>query len=458
MWGSSVLYKQSMAGVSKYTLAKTNYQSNKFMNIKKLPNSQIEFEITVPWKDWEKCLDMAAAELSKEIRIAGFRPGKAPRNIVEQKIGKGALLNNAAEKAVQKSYADFIVSQKLDVIGSPKVEIKKIDEGKDLTFTATVAVMPEIKIKEAYKKAIKKINGEYRDKSPEIGDGDLGLELEKLANSRVKLVTVRREAGKNDNVEIDFSVLMGDVPIENGTSKKHPLIIGRGVFIPGFEENIIGMKEGEEKEFELSFPADYHKKDLAGKPATFKVKMNLVQERQMPEINDDFARSLGKFKSLDELKKNMREGLEHESRRKLEEQRRNEYFEKIIENAEAELPEIMVRQELHQMFHEFEHQLRPMGMSLEQYLRKLKKDKKELEKDWEPQAEKRIKSALALKEITRREEITVDSAEIEAEMNKSLRRYKGVKDLEKNIDTERLYNYTKGMLENEKVFEFLKKL
>jgi trigger factor len=286
----------------------------------------------------------------------------------------------------------------------------------------------------------------------------LDLELEKLANSRVKLVTVMREARKNDNVEIDFEVKIGGVPIENGTSKKHSLIIGRGVFIPGFEEHIIGMKEGEEKEFELKFPEDYHKKDLAGKPASFKVKVNLVQERQTPEINDEFAASLGKFENLEALKKNIEEGMEHENEHKIKDEKRTKYIEEIIKNCEIELPEILIHEEAHKMLDEFEYQLAPMGMNLDQYLTQIKKDKEELIHDWEPQAEKRVISALALKKIAKLENLEATSEEVEAEMNKTLQYYKNVKDMEKNIDMERLYNYSKGVLENEKVFEYLEKL
>jgi trigger factor len=426
--------------------------------IKKLPKSRIEIKISVPSAQWEKYLDVSAAEISKEFKIEGFRPGKAPRKMVEQKVGKGVVLNNAAEKAVKKSYVDFVVAEKLEVIGQPEVEIEKIEEGKDLEFVARVAVMPGIEIKNSYKKDIKKINEEFKDKTPEVSEDELQLELDKLANSRVKLVTVNREARNNDSVEIDFRVLVSGVPIEGGTSKNHPMIIGKGVFIPGFEENLIGMKENEEKEFELEFPKEYHKKDLAGKMATFQVKVKLVQERQTPEVDDDFAKSLGKFENLEALKKNIQEGMAKENQQKLKEQKRNEYIEKIIENSTVDLPEVLVHQEIHQMLHEFEQQLQMMGMNLVQYLGQLKKDKKELEKDWEPQAEKRVKSALALKEIAKLEEISLDSKEIEEEMNKTMQYYKNVKNMEKNIDMERLYNYTKGMLENEKVFEFLDRL
>jgi trigger factor len=426
--------------------------------IKKLPKSQIEFELVVAWKAWEKYLEQSAEELSQEIKIPGFRPGKAPRNLVEQKIGKSAILNEAAEKAVKKSYVDYILKEKIEAIGNPKVEIKEIEEGKDLKFDITVAIMPEIKVDGGYKKDIKAVNEEFGKKDVKVEENEIDLEIEKLANSRVKLVTVRREAKNNDSVEIDFEVLVGGVPIENGTSKKHPMIIGKGVFIPGFEENLIGMKEGEEKEFELAFPESYHKKDLAGKPALFKVKMNLVQERQTPEVNDDFAKSLGNFSDLAALRKNMKEGLEHEREHKLKEDRRAKFIDKIIENSKTDLPDILVTEELEKMLHEFEHQISPMGMTIDQYLENIKKNKEELKKDWKPQAEKRVISALALKQIVEDEDIKVDSKEVEAEMNKTMQYYKNVKDIEKNLDMERLFSYSKGILENERVFEMLEKI
>jgi len=274
----------------------------------------------------------------------------------------------------------------------------------------------------------------------------------------VQLVTVMRPAQKDDNVEVDFEVLMGGVPIENGTSKKHNLVIGRGVFIPGFEEQVIGMSEGEEKEFELTFPENYHKKDLAGKPATFRVKMNLVQERKTPELTDEFAAGLGKFKDLADLKQNMREGMEHENEHKLKDEKRAAILDEIIKNAEADLPEILITEETHKMEHELEQQLSSMNMNLDEYLTQLKKTRADLEKDWQPQAEKRVMSALVLTEVAKMQEIAAESAEVEAEMNKTLQYYKGVKDMKKNIDMERLYSFSKGVLENEKVFEYLEKL
>lgn len=426
--------------------------------IKKLPKSRVEIELTVAWNDWKKYLDQATEELSKEFKFPGFRPGKAPKRLVEQKIGKEPILNNAAEKAVRKNYVDFIVKEKIEAIGKPEVEIKKLKEGEELKFKAVVDVMPEVSIAESFRKGVKRINQDYAEKKPEVKEEEVKLELEKLGNSRVKLVTVRREAQKNDAVEIDFVVKVGGVPIENGTSKNHPLIIGRGVFIPGFEDNLIGMKEGEEKTFELNFPKDYHKKDLAGKLATFEVKVNLVQERQTPEINDDFAKSLGKFENLEMLKKNIKEGLEHELGHKMEHEKKGKYLDEIIKETKADVPQALVENEIENLMQEFEYQIQSMGMTLDDYLEKLKKKKEELRHDWEPQALKRATAALVMKELAKMLEIKVESEKIEEEMNKTLQYYKNVKDFSKNIDLERLYGYTKGMMENEEVFKELEKM
>ena len=426
--------------------------------IKKLPKSRIEFEVSVPWADWEKYLDVAAAEASAEIKIPGFRPGKAPRKMVEQKVGKGVILNNASEKAVQKSYVDFIRKEKLEVIGSPEIELKTVSAGKDLEYVARAAVISEIKVNGKYKKEIEKINKEYRNKKNEISEEELQLEMKKMANSRAKLVTVLREAAKNDRVEIDFNVLLGGFPIENGKSINHPLIIGQEVFVPGFENELIGMKAGANKEFELEFPKDYHSQSLAGKKATFQVTMKLVQERQIPEISDEFAKSLGNFENLEILKKNLQKNLEHEQKHKIKEQKRSEYLEKITENTEAEMPEILIREETQKMLHELEHQVQAIGINLDQYLQQIKKNRAELEKDWEPSAIKRVKSSMALNKIVEEEEIKLAAKEIEEEMNKTLQYYKDTQNLAKNIDMERLYSYTKGVLENEKVFEILEKL
>lgn len=427
------------------------------IEIKKLPKSELKIKTAIPWEKWKKFIDLAVTDISKEIKIKGFRPGKAPRNIIEQQVGEETILNNAAEKAIRENYADVLSEKKIAALGRPEVKILKIAEKNNLEYEINTAVMPSVKLN-PWQEEIKKINQAQQGEKVEIKKDEVSRELKKLAGSRAKLITVNREAQKGDGVEIDFQVNQNGVPIENGSGKKHNLILGKGTFIPGFEDNLVGMKSGEEKEFELKFPEEYKTGGLAGQSALFKVKMNLVQERKVPEIDDVFAKSLGKFESLPELEKNIKNGLLTEKKLQQKEQRRAGLIEKLIEKIEVDLPEILIQEEIIKMINELEAQIQPMGTTLDKYLEQMQKTRQDLEKDWKPQAEKRIKAALALSEIAKNKEVKVSSKEVEEEMNKTLSRYGDRKSLEKNIDLKKLYSYAEGTLINEKVFQILEKI
>ena len=422
--------------------------------IKKLPESQVEITVSVSWDEWEKYIEQAAVDYSKEIKIEGFRAGKAPRNMVEQKVGKGALLDAAAQRAVQGTYPKVVKDNKIDAIGSPKAEIIKLAEGNTLEYKCITAVVPEVSLK-PWKNAVEKINKEHAKKNAEVSNEEVQKELEEIAKSRVQHFTVEREAQDGDNVTLSFEVKKDGVPIENGTSKSHPMILGRGVFIPGFEEQVLGMKAGEIKDFELTFPKDYHEKSLAGAPAQFTVTVETVQERKSPDVTDEFARSLGKFKDLEDMRKNVKEGMEEEKKNELKEKHRGEIIDALVEATVVEIPHVLLHEELHKMIGEFEMQLQGMNATFEQYLQQVGKTVDEVEKEWEPQATKRIKAALALEEVAKEKEIEISNEDVEAEMNKTLAHYKKIQDVEKNIDLGRLYNYVKGMMQNEKVLEML---
>ncbi len=427
------------------------------MKLKKLPHSQVEINLSIPWEKWKKFFQETINNFSREIKVEGFRPGKVPREIIEQKVGLETILNQSAEKAIQNDYAQVIQKEKIEAIGAPQVELLKLAEGNDLEYKIITAVMPEVELKD-WESEVKRINKKYVDTKIDIKKDRIDQELKKLAESRVKLVAVNREARSGDSVQIDFDVLQNGVIIENGSSKNHNLILGRGVFIPGFEEKIIGMKAEEEKEFELKFPENYHAKNLAGKKAQFRVKMKAVQKRETPSIDDNFATSLGKFKNLQELKESLKEGLTEEEKIKIKNKQREEILDAIIEKMKVDLPQILLDEELHKMTHEFEDQLQRSGLNLDDYLKQINKKKEDLQKGWKPQAEKRIKSSLALDYLAKLKEIKVPSGEIEAEMNKVLQQYRGVKDLEKNIDMKRLYEYVKATLQNEKILQILEKM
>lgn len=430
------------------------------MDIKKLPKSKVEFKISVAWNDWKKFLDEAVVEISKDVKVEGFRAGKASRKIIEQKVGKESILSTAAQKTIEKIYPKKVKEMELDVIGSPEINIINLVEGSDLEFSIISAVMPKIKLKKDWKEGVKKVNADYAKEKIEIADKDALVEIEKIAKSRAKLVTVKRATQKEDSVVLDFEVKRDGIIIEGGSAKDHNLILGSNVFIPGFEEEIIGLKEGDDKEFELKFPKEYHEKNLAGKPAQFSVKLKLVQEREIPKVDDEFAKSLGEFKTLDDLVKNIKEGMSKEQKFKMQEKRRGDIVEVLVDKIEAEdeFPEIIIHEEIHKMMSELEGQIQQTGMNLTDYLEKLGKNTEQLEKDWEPQAIKRIKAALALENIIKEKEIEISSEKIEEAMNKTLQFYKNEKDLKNKIDMKRLYDYTSGMLKNEEVFKMLEKI
>jgi trigger factor len=413
--------------------------------------------VTVSWDEWEKYLDQAAEDFSKEIKIQGFRAGKAPRDMVEKKVGSAALLDAAAQKAVQGTYPKVVQEKKIEAIGAPQAEIVKLAEGNQLEYKVLTAIVPVATLK-PWKSEVEKINKENSKKSTEVTEEEVAKEIEEIAKSRVQHIKVEREAQDGDNVLLDFSVKQSGVPIENGTSKNHPMILGRGVFIPGFEEQVIGMKAGDIKDFELTFPKDYHAKDLAGKPAQFTVTVNEVQERKSPEVSDEFACSLGKFKDLADMRKSVKDGMSEEKKHQMKEAQRAQIIDALIEKTEVELPHVLIHEELHKMIGEFEMQLQGMNLTFDQYLQQIGKTIDELEHEWEPQAIKRIKAALALEELAKGNEIEIPNEEVEAEMNKTLAQYKKVQDIEKNIDLGKLYNYVKGMMQNEKVLEMLENI
>lgn len=427
------------------------------VTVKKLPESKVEMKVVLPWEEWQGEIEHAKDGMAKSVKLPGFRPGKVPKNMVEQRFGKQAIMVEAAEHVVSHSYAKALEQEKIDAIGQPEVTLGKVSEGEEFTYSIVTAVMPEVKLA-SWRDAVKKVNSDHTKKSTEVAEEDITKELERLATMRAKQVAVNREAKMGDSVLVDFIVKQEGVVIEGGKSENHPLVLGKGVFIPGFEEELVGMKEHDEKTFELTFPAEYHAKHLAGRQATFEVKMRSVQEREVPVLDDAFAKSLGKFETLAEVKENLKKGMLEEKKEQMKNERRTAILDALVDKATIEFPELLVTQELLRMTQDFEAQLTQMGLNLEAYLEQMKKTKAELETEWLPQAKRRLSANLVIEFLAEEESITVDTPEVEAEMNKALQYYKNIKDIEKNIDMERLYAAVSGQLKNEKVLAWLESL
>jgi trigger factor len=290
---------------------------------------------------------------------------------------------------------------------------------------------------------------------PEIKEQEIDNALDYLRKSRAKIITINQPAQEGNRVEIDFEIKNAGVKIENGTSRNHPLILGENRFLPGFEENLQGMKSGEEKEFLLKAPDDWPDKRIANKNLDFRVKMNLVQERILPDINDEFAKSLGNFDSLAGLRSSIRDGLMQEKELKEEERMRLELIEKIAADSKMNVPQDLINRELEDMLNEFKASITIFGLDFETYLKGIKKTIEELKKEWMQQAEKRVRIGLCLQAISDKEGIKISDQEIEQRMNEELKYYASIEQAQKNIDLDKLREYTKNILINEKVFVFL---
>jgi trigger factor len=313
--------------------------------------------------------------------------------------------------------------------------------------------MPSVELPDYQKIAQSEKSG--KKKEIEVDEKELMQSLEWLQKSRAKYLTVLRPAQKGDRVEIDFVAKKDGQAFDGGESKNHPVILGEGKFVPGFEDNLIGLKENEEKKFSLVFPEDFPKKELAGQPVDFEAKMNLVQEAQIPELNDEFAKTLGAFADLAALKTNIKEGLAMEKEQRAKEAARAKILESIVKKTKMDVPRLLVEAETEKMLQEFKGNIAQMGLEMEAYLKNIKKTEAELRQEWQTKAGERVRAALVLRQIADIEKIEVSEKEIQDDINKILANYPDIDSIKNQIDMEQLKEYTRGRLRNEKVFEKL---
>lgn len=400
------------------------------MNVKlnKVSSNKVEIEIEIPIPQMGVYFDLAASEISRDMKVDGFRPGKVPADIVERKAGSQKLYDQAANLAIQKTLPKAILENEIEIVGKPDIVVIQIARGNPMKYKATFWTMPKVELGEYKGLKIKK-------KEVKIEDKDIDKSLEYLQKSRAKIVTVNRPAKKGDQVEVDFN--------EN---KNCPLILGEGRFDPNFEKEIEGMKVNEEKKISLT-----------DKKLDFKVKLKLVQERDIPKLSDEFAKSLGEFKSLKDLKKNVKQGLIQEKEAREKERIRIELVEKVAQDSKMDIHEALIDIELDKMINELQQSTLSMGLEFDKYLQQIKKTVEELKKEWREQAEKRVGVGLILKTIAEKEKIEANEKDIEEKVSEQLKHYSNIEEAKKNIDISALKEYTKSILRNEKVFELLER-
>lgn len=417
---------------------------------------------TIPFSEFEPHLKKAASFLSEENEIEGFRRGKASYEVVKSKFGEMMIYERAAELAVRKSYIELLEKAATELgrkefipIGKPEITITKLAPGNDLEFKIKMALLPEVELSD-YKSIAQKVLKQKKEIF--VSEEEIQKTLDWIRESRAPLVTIDRAAQKGDLVEVDFEIKQGGVKIEGGESKNHPLTLGQGKFLPGFEDELVGLKSGEEKIFTLVVPESWHDKALAGKALEFKVLPKSVQEKRIPELTDEFVKGLGDFSSVEALKNSIREGLAQEKAAKEKQRVRASLIEGISPSAKIEIPEVLIDSELEKMMQELKSGISNMQMKWEDYLLHLKKTEEELKKEWRGEAEKRVRAALVLRAIAHEEKIEPNKEEVEASANQYLGQLEGAEEAKKNVDLEGLKEYTKSVLRNEKVFEFLENL
>lgn len=421
------------------------------VNKKDLEKSQVELTIELSNEEFAPYIEKGAQKVSENVKIEGFRPGKVPYEVLKQKIGEMTILEEAAHLAINKTI-DEIIDQNLigqQAIGQPQVNITKLAPNNPLEYKIIVSILPMIALGD-YK------NLKLKVEKAKIDAKELDKALNDLRDMRATEALIDREVKDGDKVILDINMSLDNVPIENGQHKDLAVLIGKDYFVPGFDRKLIGAKKGGEKKFILPYPDDHHQKNLAGKLVEFVVKVKDVYERIIPELNDEFA-SFFHLKDLAELKKNLEESLLHEKKHNLDLKNESEMIGKIIDQTKfGELPEEIINSEAKNMLAELEQSVIRQGGKFEDYLKHLKKTKDELMLEIIPNALKRVKSALLIREIAVLEKISAHEHEIEEKIAELKKQYKDNKDVLKMIEEKGYRSYLNNILTNEKVIAKLK--
>ncbi|HZW67829.1 MAG TPA: trigger factor [Pseudogracilibacillus sp.] len=392
-------------------------------NWEKKEGNEGTLTITVSKERFDEALDAAFKKVVKDVSLPGFRKGRIPRNIFENRFGVESLYQDAVDIVLPDAYSEAVEQTEIFPVDQPSIDIEEIEKGKDLVFVCDVTVKPEVELGE-YKGI------EYENETIEVTEEEVDEALKTLQDSQAELILKEEGAvAEGDTVVIDFEGFLGDEPFEGGKGENHSLEIGSGQFIPGFEEELIGEETGAETEVNVTFPEEYHAEDLAGKEATFKVKIHEIKEKEVPELDDEFAKDVDdEVETLAELREKKEAELKQQKETAFENQKRETIIEKVTENATIDIPEAMVDAELNNMLGEFEQNLQMQGMTLENYFQFSGQSEEELKGQMKEDAEKRVKTNLTLEAIFEAENLEVSDDLVDEELQNMANMYQMEKD------------------------------
>ena len=379
-------------------------------------NTEAKFKMEFTAEEFEDAVVKVYKKEKDKFQIDGFRKGKAPRSIIEKHYGEGIFYEDAINNLFTLNYPLALDELDLDVIDYPRTEFGEIKKGEGFDATVTVAVYPELEIKD-YKGV------EIETVSAEVTDEDVEKEISDMAKKNSRMVEVDRPAQDGDMVLIDYEGWVGVDQFEGGTAERQPLKLGSGTFIPGFEEQLIGAVKDEQRDVKVTFPEDYHAEDLAGKEAVFKCKVHEIKEQELPEINDDFVKDISEFDTLDELKADTREKLEKSKAESAENSMKNAVIEAVFNANDIDVPAPLVEQEIDNQMSQFDQQLRAQGMDLGTYMKYMGKEPAEFRDDIREEATKKVKTQMIVSAVADQEGFEATPEEISEELEKMAQQY-----------------------------------
>ncbi len=421
------------------------------MNVKveNIEKNVVQLEIEVDSEKFEQGMQKSFLKNAGRFTIPGFRKGKAPRKMVERYYGEQVLYEDAINIICPEAYDEAVEQNNLKPVDSPEIDIKQIGEGQNFIFTAKVVLKPEVELGQYIGVEVPKIE-------VNVTDEDVEKELQKVADKNSRLVSIEgREIQNGDTAVIDFEGFIDGVPFEGGKASSYSLVIGSGHFIPGFEEQLIGAKAGDDVDVKVTFPEQYGKEDLNGKDALFKVVINDVKVKEMPAIDDEFAKDVSEFDTLAEYKDNLRSKLVEAAEHKAKHETEDSIIEKVVENVTVDIPEVMIKKQIDILARDFDMRLRYQGLNLEKYLGMMGMDQNSFREQFRVRAEKDVKVQLTLEKIAQVENIVPADEDVDAEIKRLAENYKQSEEEFKKHLKEDDIEYIKRDLAVSKTVDFL---
>lgn len=417
--------------------------------LKNISDVKVELTISLGAEELKAAEQVALTKLAKEVKIEGFRKGKAPLEMVAAQVDPNLLNQETLENALSKSVAEAFLKEKVQAINRPEVDVKKFIPGTELEFTATTEIMPKVELGDYKKLGVKK-------EAVKVSKKEVKETIDRILKNFAEKKKVEREAKNGDEVIIDFLGKKDGVAFDGGKAEKFPLELGSKSFIPGFEEGLIGKKAGDELSLDLEFPKDYHAKDLAGAKVVFEVKIHEVRENVEPEINEEFLSKLGDFKTKEEFEKQIEEDLKTQKQAEADEKFKDKLVKKLAEVSKVTVPEILLEDQKRSIEMDMQQNLMYSGLSLEDYLERMGKTREEwLEKDVKEAAEMRVKSGLALAELSKVEKVKSDTKELDARITQLKEQYGNSKEVQKQLSSDDVRRNLANQILTEKTIDLL---